>query len=756
MLSKKLFRTFGKYRVQFLSMIVMVALGVGIFLGFNIEWYSLETDVNQAFDETGFADYRLVDESGFSESDLDRIMSIDGVTDGTRYLSANTTSKSDGDIITLTVTTNENVSGFIVTSGNGYDSTSNDGIWLSDKYAAANDISTGDSMTLVYKGVEFSGTVEGLIKSGEYLIYLPDETQLMPDFKTSGFAYVSPTALERFLGYAYYPQINVISSMEKSDFTDAAYSALGKTVVVVSKDDTVSYSEAMGESEEGKTMASILPVFFLAIALLTMITTMHRITINEKTQIGTLKALGFKDSVIRRHYASYALMVALIGTALGVVVGYLLAKFIMSPEGSMGTYLDMACWDFKMPTFCVFIIALIVVALYVIGYLSVRKISDGTPAEVLKPYVPKHIKNMWLEKTSLWNKFGFGTKWNLRDVFRHKARTLMTLLGVIGCVILLMGSFGMRDTMDSFVDTFYEGAINYETNIILSDSATNDDALDICEQYDGDWAAKTAVVVNDKSVALEVYGITHDLVRFVDKDMNYVELKDGGAYICSRIANENGLGVGDSLTFSTYGTNVEHTVTVLGVLNSLSESIVMTQGSAEKAGLDYDINNVYTKETEIASTPLIESTISKSSIVSSFDTFMEIMDSMIWLLVIAAAILGLVVLYNLGTMSYIERMREMATLKVLGFKDKKIGSILISQNLWLTVVGIIIGIPLGMLVLDYLIKALASDYEMKMVVGIPTFIASVVLTLVISLAVGLLISRNNRKIDMVVALKDVE
>ncbi len=756
MLSKKLFRTFGKYRVQFLSMIVMVALGVGIFLGFNIEWYSLESDVNQAFDETGFADYRLVDEGGFSDSDLDDVLSIDGVSDGTRYLSVNTTSKGDGDIITLTVTTNEDVSGFKVMSGKEYDSSSTNGIWLSDRYATANGVSTGDSMTLVYKGMEISGTVEGLIKSGEYLIYLPDETQLMPDFETSGFAYISPAMLEKSLGFAYYPQINVISSMDKSEFTEAAYSALGKTVVVISKDDTVSYSEAMGESEEGKTMASILPVFFLAIALLTMITTMHRITINEKTQIGTLKALGFKDSVIRRHYATYALMVAVIGTALGVVVGYLLAIYIMSPGGSMGTYLDMACWDLKMPMFCIGILALIVVALYVIGYLSVKKISDGTPAEVLKPYVPKHIKNMWLEKTSLWNKLGFGTKWNLRDVFRHKARTLMTLLGVIGCVVLLIGSFGMRDTMDSFVDTFYEGAINYETDIILSDSATNVDALDICDQYDGDWAAKTAVVVADKNVALEVYGITHDLVRFVDKDMNYVDLKDGGAYICSRIASDNGLSVGDELVFSTYGTGTEHSATVLGVLNSLSESIVMTEGSAKAIGLEYDINNVYTKETDIETSPLIESTISKSSIIDSFDTFMEIMNSMIWLLVIAAAILGLVVLYNLGTMSYIERMREMATLKVLGFKDRKIGSILISQNLWLTAVGIIIGIPFGMLVLDYLIKALASDYEMKMVVGVPTFIASVVLTLVISLVVGILISRNNRKIDMVMALKDVE
>ena len=147
---------------------------------------------------------------------------------------------------------------------------------------------------------------------------------------------------------------------------------------------------------------------------------------------------------------------------------------------------------------------------------------------------------------------------------------------------------------------------------------------------------------------------------------------------------------------------------------------------------------------------------SKQSIMDSFDTFMDLMNKMIWLLVVAAVLLGIVVLYNLGVMSYTERYREMATLKVVGFKDSRIGRLLIGQNLWLTVIGILIGIPAGVGVLQYLLKALASEYELKLTLGPATWIVSVLLTFCVSLAVGLMISRKNRTIDMVAALKTEE
>lgn len=756
MLNRKLWRTILNYRAQFISMVIMIALGIGIFVGFNMEWYSIERNIDYAFTQTGFSDYRLINKAGFSENDLNNVIAIDGVEDATRYLSVNTTVKDSKNIITLTVTTNEDVSGFIVIDGNKYDKTSSDGIWISDQYAKRNNLKLGDNLSLVYKGIEFNSKIEGFIKAGEYLIYIPDESQVMPDFNTSGFAYISPTMLKNALGYEYYPQINVISNLSKKEFSDKANDALEKTTLMLSKDETISYSEAMGESNEGKTMGAILPVLFLAIAILTMITTMHRITTNEKTQIGTLKALGFKDKTIKWHYTSYALMIGIVGSLFGIGIGYGLAYYIMNPNGAMGTYLDMVQWNLYMPWFGWIIIVVINVFLTFVGYLSVRKMLKGNACESLRPYVPKKVKNLIIERTKLWDKFSFSTKWNLRDIFRHKARSFMTLIGVLGCVLLIVASFGMKDTADTFIDVFYNKAINYETAINISELATNEQALEICTLYNGDWASKTSVQVEDKTLAVEVYNIQNDYVRFVNNEMKFINLSDDGVFICQRIANDYQLKVGDEITFSLYGTNKKYTAKVVDINNSMSESISMSPKYASLIGLEYKINVIYTQEKEIEQSDIISSTLTKESIIKSFDTFMDVMNKMIYLLVISAALLGLIVLYNLGVMSYVERYRELATLKVVGFKDRQIGKILTTQNLWITSIGIIIGIPVGIGVLDYLIKALASEYEMVLRLEPATYIVSVVATLAVSLLVSFLISRKNKKIDMVEALKGTE
>ena len=209
-------------------------------------------------------------------------------------------------------------------------------------------------------------------------------------------------------------------------------------------------------------------------------------------------------------------------------------------------------------------------------------------------------------------------------------------------------------------------------------------------------------------------------------------------------------------TSSPYDSDEQYTVPVIGILNSMTESVMMTAACADHAGIPYTVSTVFTDREDIPSSSHILNIQSKQSIMDSFDTFMDLMNKMIWLLVIAAVVLGIVVLYNLGIMSYTERYREMATLKVVGFKDSRIGRLLISQNIWLTVIGILIGIPAGVGVLQYLLTALASEYELKLMLGPATWLVSVLLTFTVSLAVGLMISRKNRTIDMVAALKTEE
>ena len=746
MLFKKLLRTMGQYKAQFISMIIMIALGFGVFVGANMEWVSIEKNTNRLFEETGLADYKIYSSSAktggvtatFSENDLQKIKELDGVKDAARFFSVNADvtlvngekikTEKDGsgkDKIpraAITVTESENVSFFNLTSGEAYDGASTDKIWVSDKFAQAKEISVGDTLTFgsvpgVGASLEFK--VAGLVKSGEYMVCVQDSTQLMPDYKMFGYAYITPAAYKKICESAglpspLYAQINVrvnnFDDFTKQKFSDAVNAALGKTMFILSKEESSSYALAHGEVEEGQTMGAVLPVLFLAIAVLTMITTMHRIAAKEKTQIGTLKALGYKDKRILIHYSSYALAIGVVGAALGIALGYGIAYIIMNPSGMMGTYMDLPYWKLHMPFFCAVVMIAVLFALTLIGFLSVKSMLRGTAADALRPYAPKKMKNLAIEKTKAWKKFSFGTRWNLRDVMRHKSRTLMSLIGIIGCTVLMAGALGMNDTMNAFLTDYYDKAMNYSSRIYVS-SASEETVAEIVEKYAADASASVSVEIGDKGVSLDIYDIKHDKVRFLDKKGALVPLRNDGAYLCRRIADEYKLKAGDTFTISPYGTDKEYTLKVNGVIYSSSESVAITNAYAEACGVTgYKTDSLYTSAVKNV---LLDDELTKNfeiqdkqSIVESFETFTSLLNLSVTVLIAAAIVLGVVVLYNLGVMSYTERYREMATLKVVGFKDKKIAGLLIGQNMWVTVIGVILGLPLAAGTLGYLVKEL--------------------------------------------------
>lgn len=759
MLFRKLLRTMKLYKAQFISMILMIALGIGIFVGFNMEWVSIEKNTGAFLEETNFADYRIISDNGFSKEDADKISVLDGVDKSARYLSVQADVKEkNGDTVALTVTEDSEISDFKVMAGETYDEKSSDGVWISDKYAAANEITVGDTLTFLYKNIEFKGIVKGMIKSGEHMVCVRDETQLMPDYETHGFAYISPVMYRETAGLEFYPQINVLSKLGKKEFTDTVDEALDTTLMILTKDENISYAGPQSEIEEGKTMGSILPVLFLLIAVLTMVTTMHRLTVKEKTQIGTLKALGFKDKRIMRHYTSYAFMIGIMGTLIGTALGYLIGWVIMSPNGMMATYIDIPEWKLYLPWFCIVIMAVILVMLTLIGYLSVRQMLKGTASDALRPYVPKKMKKLLLERTVIWGKLGFGTRWNLRDSMRHKSRTLMSLIGVVGCAVIVVASLGMGDTMKAFLNLYYDEAIHYSSRINLSEQAAKEQTDELVKKYDGDYSGSVSVQMDDKAVSLDIYFTPGDLVRFLDENNDFVNINDNGTYLCMRLAEEFGLDKGDTFTVSPYGSDETYTLKVAGIIRSVSKNMVICPEYAKKIGIPYTVNAIYTEtnKDDIVSDSAIAGVQSKQAIVDSFDSFLDLMNLMIFILILAAIVLGIVVLYNLGVMSYTERYREMATLKVVGFKDKKIGALLMGQNLWISLFGVVLGIPLGAVVLDYLIVELASEYEMKTTIDFSTYIVSIMLTVGMSLLVSLMVARKNRNIDMVEALKGTE
>ena len=351
------------------------------------------------------------------------------------------------------------------------------------------------------------------------------------------------------------------------------------------------YQEAMGEAKEGKAMGSILPALFLAIAVLTMVTTMHRIATKEKTQIGVLKALGFKNRTILLHDSCYGLFIGIVGAALGAVLGYFVCKLVMSENGMMGTYFDMPDWTAATPAFCYPVIAGTILLLALISFLSVHAQLRGTTADALRPYTPKKMKQSFLEKLPFFRKMGFATKWNLRDLMRHKSRFAMTLVGIIGCMVLMVGGLGMRDTMAGFLDLLDHGVSHYATKVNLVENTDPETAKQLITELDGDWESYSGISIDGCTATLDIVHNDHKRFSVIDEDNREIDLRDDGVYLCLRLADR--AKIGESIEFSPYGSEESYRVKVVGYNRSImTESVTMTDRCAEELGIQYSVSAI--------------------------------------------------------------------------------------------------------------------------------------------------------------------
>lgn len=751
MLKRKIIRTLLNYKAQMISMLLMIILGVGIFLGCNIEWYSIKTNRTNYYEDTGYPEYRIYKDS-FSLDELQYVKDFSDVKYATRALTVLGSLNNNTYLMLNVLEDCQNIKPFYI-DGEVY-SNEADGIYLSDLYAKENNIKLNDYLDIEAEGFKIHEPVKGLIKSSEYLICLKDSSQLLPNYKEYAYCYLSPKMITKYLGQAFYNTIYASSKLSTSDFEAEALNVLGASITVLSYQDETGYSGSNGEIEEGKTMALLIPTAFILIAVLTMVTTMARISTNERIQMGVLKSLGFKRKKIARHYSLYGLIIGIIGTLIGCVLAYGIAYYIINPKGPMSTYLDFPSWHLYMPWYGVLIVILLPITLGIISYLIVNSELKGTACETLKPKREKAVKASYIEKTKFFSKASFQTKWNIRDMLRHKARTIMSIIGVLFSTVLIFACMGMRDTVIDFKNTLYNENYNFENKLTLNSQISNTKALDLASKYEADYEANVAIKFNNKTVVLSIINNSRNLLGIVDEKENRLELKDGGVYVCRRI-KDDGYKINKEIDFNLYGSKEIISSKVIGVCLSMTEGIYMTENTANELGISYKIQTLYTNLNVMVDSN-VSSITTKTELLSAFNTMMEMMDSMIWILILASAILAVVVLYNLASLGYIEKIREMSTLKVIGFTNKEIAKILVVGTIWITVMGLIIGLPLGAYLLDILLRALAGEYEMNMAFGYLSYIVGIVVPFLVSLVTIYLISKKTKKLDMVSALKERE
>lgn len=795
MLFKKMLRDIKKNLSQFITIFLMTLIGVMVYSGIEAYMYGMKYTADKFYSENNLQDINVLG-TNFTDSDLETIKSIDNVKDAERRLTIPVTVVSDEDkSLSLTFIESNNISKFYVYDGVEFDKEKK-GVWLDNFYCEHNNLKVGDTIKFTYDGYTFEEKILGLINVPDHLYDVKDASELYPDHDNYGFAFVSINEFpESYVKSQVMKEAGIDSEemfdMIMPDFNYKDYITFSTVIVDIDKtstkminkvkeeiedkvdscmatiniEETASYSTYQGEIEEGETYIGVFSGLFLFIAMLSVITTMTRVIKKQRVQIGTLKALGFSNFRITTHYIGYGFWIALASS----IVGLLLGRYFI---GNVFIGMEMSFFSIPngKPVFtndCYIVAALVVLAVSLITYITCRSELRENPSESLRVQMPK-VKEGSLDITNkgIFKRLGFSTKWNLRDVLRNKVRTITGIVGVGACCLLIVAAFGMLDSMNDFIDLQFTKLYNFDYKLNIKDDISEDRLNELKDIYGDSTSMSLGIEIktdNGRESNNAFVTDANNKVRFIDDKRNFIKLDDNsGIYVTYKLASNNGYSIGDEVEWHVYGSDTYFKSKIVGFnRDPQNQNISMTREYLESLDpeIKYNADSLYTDINlkgvkEIDGVELIQDI---KGLKESMSSMMETMKTMVILIIVVAVILGIVIIYNLGILSYTEKQYQFATLKVLGFNDRKIRGIFIKQQNWIAVISVIIGCPLGFYLVDYLFKvAIADSYDFSAHILPITYVYAALGTFVLSYLVSLFLSRKIKKIDMVSSLKGNE
>lgn len=789
MLNKKMLRDIKFNLSQFITIFLMIFLGVMVYSGIRSYMDGMERSANKFYTECNLQDLNVIGSNFFSE-DLDKIKSFDHVNGAERKLVVSGTMESDEDrTLQINFIESNEICKFYVVNGEAFEKDKK-GLWLDEYYANNNNISVGDTIKIKYDNTVLEEVVLGLVNVPDHVYDVKDEATLFPNHIDYGFCYLSidefpksiieNEAMKKFnitnsdLLYSIAPDFNykdylifnnvivdVDSEENKNYVKQKIEEELGSAMAVIDIKDSASYSAYQGEIEEGETYVGVFTGLFLFIALLSVITTMTRVVKKQRVQIGTLKALGFGKAKITSHYVGYGFWISLISAIIGLICGPLLI-------GNL--FINMEMEYFEIPNgkaavdISSFIVAAFVIILVsLVTYFTCRAQLKGSPAETLREELPKvKKKSLNITTKGIFKKMSFSSKWNARDILRNKMRTLMGIAGITGCCMLLVCAFGMLDTMNNFINTQFEKLYNFDYKLHLKEGYSEEDLNKLTDKYGNNTSENLGIeIVNeDKKEANNIFvDNANEYVKFVDHNGNSIKLNDNGIYVTEKLAKNNGYKIGDKIKWHIYGDDTYYETEIVGFdRDAQNQNIKMTKKYLETLGIKYRADTLYTNiEPDNEESNVVELVQDKKVLKEGMLNMINTMQTMVVLLIVVASVLGGVIIYNLGILSFTEKQYQFATLKVLGFEDKRIRKIYIKQNNWITAVSIILGLPLGYFMTNFIYKmALSDTYDFSAYIKILSYILAIIGTYMVSFVFSKLLSRKVNKIDMVTSLKGNE
>lgn len=556
--------------------------------------------------------------------------------------------------------------------------------------------------------------------------------------------------------------------------------------IVTDRNDLPEYSDFGDNAERLKNIGKVFPMIFFLVAALISLTTMTRMVEEQRTQIGTMKALGYGKASIASKYLSYAFLATVGGSIAGVLFGEKVLPFIIIQAygimyWNIGDHMQL---DYELQYALIASGAAVICTMGATLFSSARTLAE-TPASLMRPPAPKEGKRILIERIGfIWKHLSFSWKSSMRNLFRYKKRLFMTIFGIVGSMGLMLVGFGLYDSIMDIAILQYDQIQHYDAMVINDEDATDSQEKDLLKFLDGNseidhytrvQLTKMTAPKEKGSVSIYVYvpenteNFKEDVTLRDRKSHEQYELTDDGAVICEKTASLIGVKAGDKITLEK--DNRKYKVKITAVTeNYMGHYVYMTPPCYEKTfgeKPEYS-STVYTMKEDAESDletlgnailkyPAALSISYTSSTAGQVERMLGSLGAVIWVLIISAGMLAFVVLYNLNNINITERQRELATLKVLGFYDGEVSQYVFRENILLSFIGILAGAVFGIFLHRYVITTVEVDAVMfgRNIKPI-SFVYSGIITFGFSMFVNMVMHFKLKKINMVESLKSVE
>ena len=767
MLTRKLLRDFRENAMQFVAMMLLCLLGSFVFAGLDGTWRLMDQTVETYFSDSNLADF-WISTSSISRLDIARVRNTPGVAEVQARTSITVDMKNVGDDdVEAAFEIYEgyfNLNKPYLQSGSMLRSSDTKGCLIEEQFADALGLAIGDTVTLDILGQQMHFIIRGTALSPEYTI---TSKEIVPDPQHYGFLFLSHQALPNL------PYTSLMVKLEEGADAEAVCSQLEETLpsaIVVSTKTHYNISLARNYAVMFRGMTYVFPVLAYAVAALIVVSTLKRMIDKERLDIGTLKALGYSGRKIRRHYVWYALIPASIGAVAGLFLGwYTIPDVLWKMMVHNSRYPYMLRPKISLSSFAM---SLLVVLLSVtICMLTLHNSLREQTADLLRPKPPKSGTRVLLERWKwVWGKLSFNSKMIVRNLMRNKGRTAIVMVGVICCNMLIIATFGLLESLTFFMRQYYGGTLSYDYRVDLKSGEAG-----TLESYQNRLSADRVEGIMDLNVSLRGGGRSRACLLTVLKDgqtlirlsgdQQVLPMPEKDLVISRKLAKVMGISLGETVQLFLPG-EPDPVDLVIGdyAETNAAQGLFMSESAWNSCREgEFQVTALLLKAPDKMTMHRInemDEVDSVRALDTQFNEAMTILEATsVAFSILSGVALGLafVICYNMGLMNFTERTRDYATLKVLGYHQREIRSLMLRESDLTAFLGVLLGILPGIALVGIILRT--CEFESMVFVRHVSFrsiLYSSVITYAFSLFVEWILTRKVREIDMVEALKSVE